>query len=87
MHVDLWCDVSGDDRALTGIKIVLSGLRFPQCTTIAMFRHFEGKLNTYDIQKFWRSFEKIKRVKRRKKEKQHETEAKCRCHPERKRCN
>ena len=69
MHVDLWCDVSGDDRARQVLKLFFQ-MRFPQCTTISMFRHFEGKLNTYDIKCFWRSFEKIRHVKRKRK--QHE---------------
>ena len=76
MHVDLWCDISGDKGQRT-FGIVLSGLRFPQCTTISMFRHFESKMNTYEIQKFWRSFDKIRR---KKKEKKHETEDKCTCY-------
>lgn len=71
MHVDLWCDVSGDDRARQVLKLFFQ-YRFPQCTTISMFRHFEGKLNTYDIERFWKSFEKIKYAKRKKKEKRDE---------------
>lgn len=72
LHVDLWCDVSGDDRARLRLK-EFAQLRWPQCTTIAMFRHYEGNLRIYTLSKFWRSFEKIKRVKRKKKEQRHET--------------
>jgi hypothetical protein len=66
LHVDLWCDVSGDDRARLRLK-EFALLRYPRCTTIAMFRHFEGKMNVYSLDKFWRSFEKIKRMRRKKK--------------------
>jgi hypothetical protein len=67
LHVDLWIDVSGDDRARLALK-AFAKVRWPGCTTITMFRHFEGKMNVYRLDKFWRSFEKIKRVKRKKKE-------------------
>ena len=68
MHIDIWLDVSEDDRA----RMVLCSwcrMRFPQCTTIAMFRHFEEKLRVYSLSRFWRSLEKIKYVPRKKKEK------------------
>jgi hypothetical protein len=66
LHVDLWCDVSEDDRARQVLKLFFQW-RFPQCTTITMFRHFEEHLRTYPIKKFWRSFEKIRHVKRKRK--------------------
>jgi hypothetical protein len=66
LHVDLWCDVSQDDRARQVLKLFFQ-MRFPQCTTITMFRHYEEHLRTYSIQKFWRSFEKIRYVKRKRK--------------------
>jgi hypothetical protein len=66
LHVDLWIDVSGDDRARLALK-AFALVRWPQCTTIAMFRHFEESIRVYDIECFWRSFEKIKKVKRKRK--------------------
>ena len=71
LHVDLWVDVSGDDRARMALK-AFTLIRFPKCKTIAMFRHFEESIRVYSLNKFWKSFEKIKKVKRKKKEKQHE---------------
>jgi hypothetical protein len=72
MHVDLLLDVSDDKRAMNALELFFR-MRFPQCTTIAMFRHFEEHIRTYEIEKFWRSFHKLKR--RKKKEKQHELAA------------
>jgi hypothetical protein len=66
MHVDLWVDVSQDDRARQVLKLFFQW-RFPQCTTIAMFRHFEESIRVYSLAKFWRSFEKIRHVKRKRK--------------------
>jgi hypothetical protein len=71
LHVDLWIDISGNDRARVALRTFFQW-RFPQCTTIAMFRHFEEGLRTYDIERFWKHFEKLKRVKRKKKENKHE---------------
>ena len=68
LHVDLWIDVSEDDNARLTLK-AFTLLRWPQIKTIAMFRHFEEHIRVYTLAKFWRSFEKIKRVKRKKKEK------------------
>lgn len=69
MHVDLLLDISEDKRAMNVLELFFR-MRFPQCTTIAMFRHFEESIRVYEIQKFWKSFHKLKRAK--KKEKQHE---------------
>jgi hypothetical protein len=69
MHVDLLLDISEDKRAMNVLEIFFR-MRFPQCTMISMFRHFEEHIRVYEIQKFWRSFHKLKR--RKKKEKQHE---------------
>jgi hypothetical protein len=69
LHVDLWCDVSGDDRARLALK-AFALLRWPQCKTITMFRHFEESIRVYTLSKFWKSFEKIRKIKRKRK--QHE---------------
>jgi len=69
MHVDLLLDISSDKQAMNVLEVFFR-LRFPQCTTISMFRHFEESIRVYDIHKFWQSFHKLKR--RKKKEKQHE---------------
>jgi hypothetical protein len=68
LHVDLLIDVSPDSRAIMGFREICR-VRFPQCETVAMFRHFETNIRVYPINKFWKSLEKIKR---QKKEKQHE---------------
>jgi hypothetical protein len=61
-------DISPDDNARKMLN-AFTLLRWPQVTTIAMFRHYETNLRVYTLAKFWKSFEKIKRVKRKKKEK------------------
>jgi hypothetical protein len=66
LHVDMWIDTSGDDRARQVLKS-FAQLRWPQCKTIAMFRHYETNLRCYKLSKFWKSFELIKRVKRKRK--------------------
>jgi hypothetical protein len=75
LHVDLWCDVSGDDRARLALK-AFALLRWPQVKTIAMFRHFEESIRVYTLSKFWKSFEKIKRVRRKKENQLWATKAK-----------
>ncbi len=74
MHCDLLIDISHDTRALIVLKMFCQ-LRFPKCTTISMFRHFEEHIRVYSLDKFWHSFAKIKKVRRKKKEKQHEPAA------------
>lgn len=66
LHVDLWVDVSEDDRARQALK-AFALWRFPGCKTITMFRHFEESIRVYTLAKFWKSFEKIRHVKRRKR--------------------
>ena len=70
LHVDLWIDVSEDDRARLALK-EFSLARFPGCTTIAMFRHYETNLRVYTLERFWKQFEKIKRLKRKKRKKEY----------------
>jgi hypothetical protein len=70
LHVDLLLDISDDKRAMDVLELFFR-MRFPQCTTIAMFRHFEEHIRTYRLDKFWKSFHKLKRRKP-KKEQQHE---------------
>lgn len=65
MHVDLLVDISPGKRALDVLKAFCQ-VRWPQCKTIAMFRHYETNLRCYTLSKFWKSFELIKRVKRKK---------------------
>jgi hypothetical protein len=73
LHCDLLIDTSDDTRALMVLKLFCQ-LRFPQCTTVAMFRHYETNIRVYSLDKFWPSFEKIKKIrKRKKKEQQHES--------------
>ena len=55
-----------DNRAIIALKEIAK-VRFPKCTTVSMFRHFESQMAVYPAKKFWRNLEKIK-----KKEKQHE---------------
>jgi hypothetical protein len=70
LHIDLWIDNSGDEKACRALSNICK-MRFPQCKVVTMFRHFEGQLHVYEINRFWKSLEKIKSVKRRKKEKQY----------------
>jgi hypothetical protein len=67
LHVDLWIDISGDDRARVSL-MKFARVRFPRVTTIAMFRHHEGTLHVYPIERFWKGFEKLRGVKRKRKE-------------------
>jgi hypothetical protein len=69
LHVDLLLDISPDKRSLMVVKKFLQW-RFPQCTTIACFRHFEEKIHVYRLPDFWKSYDKIRRVERRKKQKE-----------------
>jgi hypothetical protein len=65
LHIDLLIDKSEDERACLALRGICQAL-FPQCKTVTMFRHYEGKLHVYPIAKFWRSFEKIRGAKRMK---------------------
>jgi hypothetical protein len=69
LHVDLLVDISPDLRAIKCFRDICT-LRFPQCKTVAMFRHFETHIRVYDIEKFWKGLEKLKRIAT--KEKKHE---------------
>ena len=71
LHVDLLLDIAPDNRSLMAVKLFLQ-MRFPQCTTIAYFRHFEEKLHVSHLPQFWKYYDRIKRTKRRKKVR-HET--------------
>jgi hypothetical protein len=64
LHIDLLVDRSSDLRAIIAFRD-LCKIRFPRCTTVAMFRHFETNIRVYQIGKFWKSLE---RIKRRRKE-------------------
>jgi hypothetical protein len=65
LHIDLLIDKSEDERACLALRSMCQAL-FPQCKTVTMFRHYEGKLHVYPIAKFWRSFDKIRGAKRMK---------------------
>jgi hypothetical protein len=73
LHVDLLLDIAPDNRSLIAVKLFLQ-LRFPQCTTVAYFRHFEEKLHVYRLPEFWDHYDKIKRIKGRKKKDKRERE-------------
>ena len=68
LHVDLLVDTSSDERSILAL-VEIAKQRFPQCKTVAMFRHFEESLHVYEIQRFWKFVQKIRR---KRKEKQHE---------------
>jgi hypothetical protein len=70
LHIDMWIDVSPDERAMNVFRAFLE-LRFPQYTTLTMFRHFEEHIRIYPKAKFWRHMEKFKYL-HNKKEKAHE---------------
>ena len=67
LHIDLLIDKT-DDRRGTHIIRQICKMRFPQCTTVTMFRGFEQKMHVYPLDKLFRRGELIKR-----KAKQHET--------------
>ena len=69
LHIDLLVDVTNDLRAIRAFRDMCK-MRFPQCKTVAMFRHFETAIHVYEIDKFWRSLEKMRRITM--KEKRHE---------------
>ena len=67
LHIDMWIDNSGDEQACLALRDICK-MRFPQAKTVTMFRHFEGKLHVYPVGRFWKSLEKIKSVKRKRKQ-------------------
>ena len=69
LHVDMLLDISPDQRSLMVIKLFLQW-RFPQCTVVEYFRHFEEKLHVYKLPEFWAYYDRIKRIKDRRKVRQ-----------------
>jgi hypothetical protein len=67
LHVDMLIDISTDKKAMSVLE-AFAKLRWPQCTTIAMFRHYEEHLCTYSLKKFWPRFHKLKRIQKKKNE-------------------
>jgi hypothetical protein len=65
LHIDLLVDVSPNLNPIIAFREMCK-MRFPQCKTVAMFRHYESNIRVYPIDKFWRSLEKIKKTKVKK---------------------
>jgi hypothetical protein len=72
LHIDILVDTLSDNRALIALR-EFTKVRWPQCKTMAMFRHFESHIRVHPIEKGWRWLERIKRKKKEKK--QHEVSA------------
>jgi hypothetical protein len=68
LHIDILVDLSPDIRAILVFREICK-LRFPQCRSVTMFRHFEEKLHVYEINKFWRYLEKLKKIHTKEREK------------------
>ena len=69
LHVDMFLDTTPDSRSLQVIKLFLQ-MRFQQCTVVEYFRHFEEKLHVHKLPEFWDHYDKIKRIKDRRKVKE-----------------
>jgi len=62
LHIDLLIDTTDDRRAVLCLR-EMAKRRFPHCKVAAMFRHFEGNIKVYPIEKLYRSLEKIPKEK------------------------